>query len=75
MAIVITLDSVLKRKRMTGKALAEKVGISQTQMSMLRSGKVRGIRFSTLKRICAVLQCQPGDVMVYQFSEEDLNEL
>jgi len=74
MPIIITLDGVLKRKKMTGKSLAEKVGISQTQMSMLRSGKVRGIRFSTLVRICAILECKPGDVINYQFSENDLDD-
>lgn len=63
MPITITLDSVLKDKGITGKELAERVGISETQMSLFRSGKVKGIRFSTLDRMCEELGCTPGDLL------------
>ena len=63
MAILVTLDMMLARRSMTGKELAERVGISETQMSLFRSGKVKGIRFSTLEKICDVLDCKPGDLL------------
>ncbi|MBW0145083.1 helix-turn-helix domain-containing protein [Sphingomicrobium clamense] len=63
MPIAITLDAMLKARGMTGKELAERVGISETQMSLFRSGKVKGIRFSTLDRMCEELQCKPGDLL------------
>lgn len=63
MAILVTLDMMLARRGMTGKELAERVGISETQMSLFRSGKVKGIRFSTLEKICDVLDCKPGDLL------------
>jgi putative transcriptional regulator len=71
----ITLDAMLSRREMTGKHLATRMGISETQLSLFRSGKVRGIRFSTMARMCAVLKCQPGDVLAYDFEEADLREL
>jgi len=63
MAILVTLDMMLARRSMTGKELAERVGISAKQMSLFRSGKVKGIRFSTLEKICDVLDCKPGDLL------------
>ena len=63
MAIVVTLDAMLARRGMTGKQLAEAVGLSETQLSLFRSGKVRGVRFATLARMCHVLRCQPGDLL------------
>ena len=72
MPVIITLDKVLKARKVTGKKLAAAVGISETQMSMLRSGKVRGIRFGTLTRICATLRCKPADIIDYEYSEGDL---
>ena len=65
MAILVTLDAVLARRGMTGKHLAEAVGLSETQLSMFRSGKVRGLRFATLAKMCAVLDCQPGDLLQF----------
>jgi putative transcriptional regulator len=66
MPITVTLDAVLARRNMTARNVAARIGISETQMSLLRSGKVRGIRFSTLARICAVLRCRPGDLLDYE---------
>src|SRR6185369_14555534 len=57
MPIVMTLDVMLARRKMKGKDLAEKIGISETQLSLLRSGKVKGMRFATLSKLCAVLEC------------------
>jgi putative transcriptional regulator len=72
MPVRITLDAVLARRGMTGRDLARAVGISETQLSLFRSGKVRGLRFSTLARLCAVLDCRPGDLVDYQFDPGDL---
>lgn len=65
MAIVVTLDVMLARRKVKSKELAEFVGISQQNLSLLKSGKVRGIRFSTLERICIYLRCQPGDLLKF----------
>lgn len=73
MPIRITLDDVLAERNMTGKALASQIGISETQLSLFRSGKVRGIRFSTLSRMCAILECQPGELLDYIFAQTDLD--
>ena len=66
MPIVVTLDVMLARRKMRGKDLAAAIGISEQNLSLLRSGKVKGVRFSTLQRICAVLDCQPGDLLAYE---------
>lgn len=63
MAIIITLDALLAKRGMTGKQLAQEIGLSETQLSLFRSGKVRGLRFATLDRLCKVLDCRPGDLI------------
>ncbi|MEM9850538.1 MAG: helix-turn-helix transcriptional regulator [Pseudomonadota bacterium] len=63
MEIVVRLDVMLARRKMTGKALAEKIGISEQNLSLLRAGRVKGVRFETLAKICAELDCQPGDLL------------
>jgi putative transcriptional regulator len=63
MAIEIRLDLVMVKKKMSLTELAEKVGISMTNLSLLKTGKVKGIRFSTLDAICRELECQPGDIL------------
>lgn len=65
MSIQVTLDVMLARRKMKGKTLAEKVGISEQNLSLLRTGKVKGVRFSTLDKICETLDCQPADVLTY----------
>ena len=65
MPIVINLDVMLARRKMKGKALAAGVGITEQNLSLLRSGKVKGLRFSTLDKICEILACQPGDILEY----------
>ena len=63
MAIEIRLDLMMVKKKVSLTELAEKVGISMTNLSLLKTGKVKGIRFSTLDAICRELQCQPGDIL------------
>ncbi len=72
MPIRITLDEALARRGMKGKELAARIGVSETQMSLFRSGKVRGIRFSTLAKMCAVLGCKPAELLDYDFLPEDM---
>jgi putative transcriptional regulator len=63
MQIVVRLDVMLARRKMRSRELAEMVGITEQNISLLKSGKVRGIRFETLAKICEVLGCQPGDIL------------
>ena len=65
MPIRITLDKVLADRGMTARDLAQTVGITEANMSLLRTGKVRGVRFQTLEKRCEVLDCQPADPLVY----------
>ena len=64
--IVVNLDVMLARRKMRSRELAERVGITEQNISLLKSGKVRGVRFDTLAAICEVLQCQPGDILEYR---------
>lgn len=63
--IKINLDLILLQKKMTVTELSEKVGITQANISILKNGKAKAIRFSTLEKICQVLSCQPGDILEY----------
>ena len=69
MPIIINLDVMLARRKVKSKDLAAFVGITEQNMSLLKSGKVKGVRFSTLEKICEYLDCQPGDLLEYR--EED----
>ncbi len=69
MAIIVRLDVVLARRKMRSKDLAREVGITEQNLSLLKSGKVKGIRFETLNKICEKLQCQPGDILEYEEEE------
>jgi len=66
MAIVVKLDDLLHDRRMTLTELAEKIDITLANLSILKTGKARAIRFSTLEAICEVLGCQPGDLLVFE---------
>lgn len=66
MAIILRLDRVMADRKMSLNELSEKVGISNVNLSNLKTGKVKAIRFSTLDAICKVLNCQPGDILEYQ---------
>ena len=65
-SIVVTLDDLLHARRMTLTELAERVGLTIANLSILKTGKARAIRFSTLEAICRELECQPGDLLAYQ---------
>ncbi len=66
MPIVVNLDVMLARRKMRSKELAETIGITEANLSLLKSGKVKGVRFDTLARICEALGCQPGDLLEYR---------
>lgn len=69
MSIVLRLDRVMADRKMSLKELSERVGVSNVNLSKLKTGKVSAIRFSTLDAICQVLDCQPGDILEYQRDE------
>ncbi|PKR88195.1 Cro/Cl family transcriptional regulator [Pleomorphomonas diazotrophica] len=71
MAIIVNLDVVLARRKMRSKELAAAIGITEANLSLLKSGKVRGVRFETLAKICEVLDCQPGDILEYRADAAD----
>ena len=66
MPIIVNIDVMLARRKMSSGELAEKVGISATNLSILKTGKAKAIRFSTLTALCRALECQPGDILEYQ---------
>lgn len=65
MPIIVNLDVMLAKRKMRSKELAEKIGITEQNLSLLKSGKVRGVRFETLAAVCAALNCQPGDLLEF----------
>ncbi len=69
MPIIVRLDVVLARRKVRSKLLAQAVGITEANLSLLKSGKVKGLRFSTLEAICDYLDCQPGDILEFERSE------
>ena len=74
MPIIVTLDVMLARRKMRSKELASRIGISEQNLSLLKSGKVKGVRFETLERICEELDCQPGDLLEFAPAEADQSE-
>ncbi|WGQ11713.1 helix-turn-helix transcriptional regulator [Pedobacter gandavensis] len=72
MAIVVNLDVMLAKRKMSLTSLTQEVGITMSNLSILKTGKAKAIRFETLDAICRVLDCQPGDLLAFQ--QEDLNE-
>ena len=72
MAIILRLDRVMADRKISLNELAERVGISNVNLSNLKTGKVRAIRFSTLNAICRELDCQPGDILEYVKNDNDL---
>lgn len=70
MPIVVNLDVMLAKRKVRSRDLAEQVGITEQNISLLKSGKVKGVRFDTLEKICAVLNCQPGDILEYRPDED-----
>ena len=72
MPIRVTLDQLIVSKGLKARDLAQQVGLSETQLSLFRSGKVKGIRFRTLAKLCAALECRPGDLLDYDFDAADM---
>ena len=70
MPIIVNLDVVLAKRKMRSNELAELVGITTANLSVLKTGKAKAIRFSTLEAICEILDCQPGDILEYVSDEE-----
>ena len=71
MPIVVRLDVMLARRKVRSKTLAQAVGITEANLSLLKSGKVKGLRFSTLEAICDCLDCQPGDILEFERGEAE----
>ncbi|MCX7359028.1 MAG: helix-turn-helix transcriptional regulator [Alphaproteobacteria bacterium] len=74
MAIRVTLDRILLDRRMSLTDLSEKVGVTLANLSILKTGKAKAIRFSTLNALCRVLECQPGEILSFEASEDDALE-
>jgi len=70
MPIVVNLDVVMAKRKISSGELAEKIGISQANLSILKTGKAKAIRFSTMAAICKALDCQPGDILEYKESDQ-----
>ncbi len=66
MPIIVNLDVMLAKRKMRSRDLAQQIGIAEQNVSLLKSGKVKGVRFETLEKICEILQCQPGDILEYR---------
>ncbi|KGM27808.1 transcriptional regulator [Photorhabdus luminescens] len=71
MSIIIRLDVILAKRKVKSKELAAVIGITEQNLSLLKNGKIKGIRIETLERICKYLQCQPGDILEYMEDGED----
>lgn len=71
MAIIINIDVILAKRKMSVTELSDKVGITMANLSILKNGKAKAIRFSTLEGICKALDCQPGDIMEYEKDSEE----
>lgn len=70
MAIQVTLDLMLVKRKVTSRELAEAIGLSETNLSLIKSGKVKGVRFATLDAICDYLDCEPGDILIREPNEK-----
>jgi putative transcriptional regulator len=73
MPVIVTLDVMLARRKVRSKELAEAIGITESNLSLLKSGRVKGMRFSTLAAICRYLECEPGDILGYEPADGDLD--
>ena len=74
MPIIVNVDVMLAKRKMSSGELAEKIGITQANLSILKTGKAKAVRFSTLSALCKALDCQPGDILEYQPGEEGSEE-
>ena len=71
MPIIVNIDVMMARRKMSSGELAEKVGITAANLSILKTGKAKAVRFTTLSALCKALDCQPGDILEYEPGEED----
>lgn len=71
MSIQVSLDMMLVMRKTSSRELAAAIGLSETNLSLIKSGKIKGVRFATLSAICAYLECQPGEILTYVPDEED----
>ncbi|GLQ72788.1 transcriptional regulator [Vibrio sp. vnigr-6D03] len=71
MTICINLDVMMAKRKMRLKTLAQEVGITEANLSVLKNGKAKAVRFSTLEKLCEVLECQPGDILEYQAEQSE----
>ena len=74
MPIIVNLDVMLAKRKMSMTELSEQVGVTMANLSILKNGHARAVRMSTLEAICRVLKCQPGDILVYEESDEATDE-
>jgi putative transcriptional regulator len=72
MPILVDIDMMLVRRKMKSRELAQRIGITEQQISLLKTGKIKGLRFDTLAKICHVLECQPGEIIRYERNDADL---
>ncbi len=72
MRIIVNLDVMMAKRKIRSKELAEKMGITEANLSILKTGKAKAIRFSTLALICEILDCQPGDILAYETAREEV---
>ena len=72
MAIIVNLDVMMEKRKISSGELAEKIGITQANLSILKTGKAKAIRFSTLDSICRALDCQPGDILEFDDSKDEV---
>ncbi len=72
MPVIVNLDVMLARRKVRSNELARAIGITESNLSLLKSGRVKGVRFSTLAAICRYLDCEPGDILGYEPSDQDL---
>ena len=69
MSIIVNLDVIMAKRKISSQELSAKIGISQANLSILKTGKAKAIRFSTLEAICRVLDCQPGDILEFKYEK------
>lgn len=72
MPIIVNLDVMMARRKIRGRDLAARIGITEQNLSLLKSGKVRGVRFETLEKLCEALDCQPGDLLEHRADDQSL---
>ncbi len=71
MTINVTLDMMLVKRKKTSRELAAAIGLSETNLSLIKSGKIKGVRFNTLDAICKFLECQPGDILTFEPGDDN----